>query len=104
MSLLKKAKSKKLQSLVLASVLVLTVGTSCNPANAAISTSSISLEKPFICEVGTGDERGYLVYSPTDKTIIGRDRWVDKVVGTLQGGKLYYVQNSEVFSKHLFCR
>ena len=105
MSLLKKSKSKKLQSLVLASVLALTVGTSCNPANAAIGSSTINLNNSFIIQTSSGNNssystsgtinRGYIVYSPTDRNIVNSR---GETIGHLQGGKLYFVRNTDDYT------
>ena len=88
--------NKKFRTTVITGILALSVNLGIiNTANATISTASINLNNAFIHELRSGSERGYLVYSPTDRTIIGKDGWNTSVVGTLQGGKLYFVKNTD---------
>ena len=107
MSLLKKAKSKKLQSLVLASVLAISFS---NPVFAVPGSvphtgnlSNIDLSKEFTIQLGYANPSGgssgsgnysYLYYSPVDKVVTG-GRFDDFEEVIYKGGVLYYVNGHE---------
>lgn len=92
MSLLKKSKSKKLQSLILSSILALSFNNLTFAAYSSVDYVNTDLNHSFKVKLGeesTGDANWYLYYTPTDVTI--ENRWgYDKV--TLEGGNFYILQ------------
>ena len=97
MSLLKKSKSKKLQSLVLSSVLALSISNTVMAAPPGLTfdgnIGSIDLSHEFkldIVEENSGDDGyAYFYYTPVDKTV-STGHWGQEKV-TYKGGILYLI-------------
>ena len=92
MSLLKKSKSKKLQSLILSSILALSFNNLTFAAYNSVNYVNTDLNHSFKVKLGeesTGNANWYLYYTPTDVTI--ENTWGNDKV-TLEGGNFYILQ------------
>ena len=112
MSLWKKSKSRKLQSLVMASILALSVNLGVVNHASALTFSNIDLNNKFIIDVSYGNPdsyethvnlyAGYLVYTPTDMPIYSSynqySGQTSEPIGTLKGGKLYFIYQHSTIS------
>ena len=99
--------NNKIKSAALAAVLALAVNFGIPNDAYAINYSNIDLNNKFAVEISYGRKptgsytaitRGYLVYSPTDIPIYASysdySGQASNQVGTLEGGKLYYIYQS----------
>ena len=89
MSLSKRFKSRKLQSLVVGSILALTANGIAFADH--YNVGSVNFDSPFSIKIGASDSDGggyYLTYSPYDRVVGDREKI------TLKGGELYILAES----------